>query len=167
VNSIHRFYLLIVFLLASTPLVWLTAQAGVGIPYFLLGSWGYFSGAFIHLGLMVLFPDYGFGYGGRWLVAPIYFFFFVIYLLGLMKLNNHLRRRIRFPFPIIPLAIHSGGFLLCLFLSEVTFGQESSPSVWHWVLPIVLVTAYFLLDWQLALRGKNPSTQIAGSGPLK
>ena len=166
--SRHRIYLLIAFLLASGLLAWLAGKAELAFPLYLLGSWGLMLGAIGQTVLMRLFPNHGFALGWlRWLIIVIYLFAFVLYLLGLMKLNDHLSRRIRFPLPTIPMAIHSTGSLLCWWVLGITYGKESIPSPWYWVFPIAVITVYFLIDWQLTLRAKRAGGMVSSNGMLE
>ncbi len=158
-NSRHRIYLLIAFLLASALVVLIAIRDENTVPIYLIGSWGFAIGTIAQLALMWLFPNHGFGLGLRWLVIIITFSSYLLYLLGLMKLNSRLSHKICFPVPFIPLAIHTAGALLCLRV--LTSGAESDPFPW---LPAVLVIVYFVLDWQSALRGRGARGMINGNG---
>jgi len=105
-------------------------------------------------GLSKLFLDLG-----QAIVVLVVLLAFALYLAGLLLLNNVLRRAFRFPIPIIPLSIHSVGFFLCLVIWP---SLDYFPSALLLVPPVALILAYFILDWQLALRGRGARGMING-----
>jgi hypothetical protein len=155
-STLLRIALLVVYVILAVPLAWVTD--GHGLRLSLLGSWGFVSGMLVQSGVALVLPSVDFGLGERWLFVVIYSSTFVLYMFGLMKLNDRLRRRFRFPFPAIQFAVHSLGSLLCWGVIVNAYGEDSGPSFWYW-LSIVLVTVYFLLEWQLALRSRGRTLQ--------
>jgi hypothetical protein len=101
---------------------------------------------------------------GQTVVVLVVLLSFALYLLGLLLLNNVLSRAFRFPIPIISLSIHSVGFFLCLISWP---SLDSFPSAIVLIPTVVLILAYFILDWQLALRSRGARLMIGGNGQLQ
>jgi hypothetical protein len=146
-----RFSLLVFYLLISIVVAWRFIEAEYVLPLLLLFSWGYALGVVATLGLRPLVPFAE--WGAQWIV--VYLVAIALYLFGLMKLNNLLRRVNRFPIPIIPIAIHLGGFLLCLMFYLVYELQEKTLPLLSWIISSVLVLSYLLIDWRLALKTED------------
>jgi hypothetical protein len=118
-----------------------------GLPLYLLGSWGFAMWWAVMRGILQLFPTYGYE-AGNWSFIAIGLSVYALYFFGLMILNNRLRQVNRFPIPIIPLAIHLAGIIVCL----IAFGQGKAENAWFLILPACVAFGYFFLEWRLALR---------------
>jgi hypothetical protein len=153
-NRRPRVVLLIAYLCSSFLLAWML-EPGPGVLHCLLGSWGFMMGMVI----LGLFLDLG-----QTVVVLVVLLSFALYLLGLLLLNNVLSRAFRFPIPIISLSIHSVGFFLCLISWP---SLDSFPSAIVLIPTVVLILAYFILDWQLALRSRGARLMIGGNGQLQ
>ncbi len=140
---------MLVYLFIAVLLAWILAPEGHGSPHYLLGSWGYATFWAVMWGLSRVFPNLN----AQWLIILVALSTFALYLFGLMKLNNLLSRVIRFPIPVIPIAIHLGGFYLCLMISGDYV--PGLPVIRFWVLTAVFIFIYFLFEWQLALKSRS------------
>lgn len=124
-------------------------------PFYILVSWSLVIPRAL---LFNLPPDYG---------LALFLAFFYLYLLGLLFLNNLLRRIVRIPIPIIPLSIHGMGTVVGLheFGKQGVYGSKGFLLA-AWVVPLIIVCLYFTVEWRLASRAaagrKNVDNGVPG-----
>lgn len=89
--------------------------------------------------------------------GPLFVAIFFLYPLGILLLNNILRRIVPIPVPIATFAIHAAG----TWVGLVTTGKqpmEVSPgfNLLAWIVPVPIVIIYLIIEWRLAIRSKKP-----------